>query len=148
MQLHHFELPDADHDGLSDYEETNIYHTDPNKRDTDGDGLSDYHEVRVYHTDPLNPDSDGDGYNDYAEIYAGKNPNDVNDHPAANLSAFTAIELEFISKTNTSYFIQASPDLMTWTNFEGPIVGDGNIWKKAYTTRESGRLYYRVELAP
>lgn len=64
------------------------------------------------------------------------------------MAAFTAIELEFISKTNTMYYIQASPDLNTWTNFEGPITGDGNIWRKVYSTREAGKLFYRVELAP
>ena len=56
--------------------------------------------------------------------------------------------VEFVTKTNTSYYIQASPDLNTWTNFDGPILGDGNIWKKTYTTRESGQLYYRIEQAP
>ncbi len=147
-QLRDFEFPDADHDGLSDYEEINLTHTNPEKADTENDGLSDYREVRIYGTDPLKPDTDGDGYNDYAEIYAGKKPNDINDHPAAHLAAFTAIELEFISKTNTSYYIQASPDLITWTNFEGPILGDGNIWKKLYSTRGAGKSYYRVELAP
>jgi hypothetical protein len=148
QQLYDFELPDADHDGLSDYEEFNIYHTDPNKKDTDGDGLTDYQEVMVYHTDPLKPDSDNDGFNDYAEIYSGHDPLNQNDFPAANLNIFTAIELEFIAKTNTSYIIQASPDLANWTNFDGPIIGDGNIWKKPYSTRGSSRLYYRVELAP
>jgi hypothetical protein len=147
-RLHDYEFPDADHDGLSDYEEINLTHTNPDKADTENDGLSDYREVRIYGTDPLKPDTDGDGYNDYAEIYAGKKPNDINDHPAAHLAAFTAIELEFISRTNASYYIQASPDLITWTNFEGPILGDGNIWKKLYSTRGAGKLYYRVELAP
>ncbi|MDF1497959.1 MAG: hypothetical protein P1P85_01195 [Patescibacteria group bacterium] len=36
----------ADNDGLSDYEETSIYKTDPNKTDTDGDGYSDGDEVK------------------------------------------------------------------------------------------------------
>lgn len=139
---------DSDQDCLSDYEETNIYHTDPNRADTDGDGLGDYAEVRVYHTNPLSADSDGDGYNDSAEIYSCHSPVDANDHPAATLCAFTAIELEFVSKTNTTYFIQASPDLVVWTNFEGSIIGDGNVWKKTYSSRGTARTYYRVELAP
>jgi len=145
--LYSFEWTDTDTDGLSDYEEVNITHTDPNKKDTDGDRLSDYKEVRDYLTDPLKSDTDGDGYNDNAEVYAGKNPRDPNEHPAATLSAFVAIELEFITKANTTYYIQSSPDLKTWTNFEGPITGDGDVWKKVYTTRETEKLYYRVELA-
>ncbi len=34
-------------------------------RDSDGDGLSDYDEIFVYHSDPLNPDSGHDGFTDY-----------------------------------------------------------------------------------
>ena len=59
---------DSDHDGLTDAEERDIYHTDPYNPDTDGDGLSDFDEVRKYHTDPLKADSDGDGLTDREEI--------------------------------------------------------------------------------
>ena len=59
---------DRDLDGLNDYEEENVYHTDPNNPDTDGDGLTDGEEVIEYETDPLNPDSDGDGLTDGEEI--------------------------------------------------------------------------------
>ena len=60
---------DADNDGLSNIEETDVIGTDPNNPDTDGDGLKDGVEVnggnpadpRTNPTDPLNPDSDGDG---------------------------------------------------------------------------------------
>ena len=34
-------LADTDGDGLTDEDEINIYHTDPNKADTDGDGIDD-----------------------------------------------------------------------------------------------------------
>jgi hypothetical protein len=165
------DVADSDQDGLSDYQEVMIYHTNPLKADTDGDGLSDGAEVNTYGTDPLNrdddndglsdyvevitygtnphtADSDGDGYNDYAEIYSGKNPNNINDHPAALLSAFTAIELEFITQTNQTYQIQSSTNLTTWTNFGSPITGTGNIWSNVYSTRAAGRTYYRVELVP
>ncbi len=36
--------------------------------DSDGDGLSNYDEITLYHTDPLNPDSDGDGILDSDEV--------------------------------------------------------------------------------
>lgn len=116
--------------------------------DTDGDGLRDYIEAVIYGTDPLKADTDGDGFNDYAEIYAGKDPNNPADFPAALLSAFTAIELEFVTQTNKTYYIQSSPNLTNWTNFDGPIVGTGNIWSKTYSTRPQGKLFYRVELTP
>lgn len=65
---------DSDGDGLTDYDEINIYHTDPLKADTDGDGLFDREEVKVYHTDPINPDTDGDGFKDGDEVKSGYNP--------------------------------------------------------------------------
>jgi len=68
-------LIDSDNDGLTDYEEINTYHTDPNLPDTDNDSLTDYEEVKIYHTDPLNPDTDGDGYKDGVEVKSGHNPN-------------------------------------------------------------------------
>jgi len=37
--------PDADRDGLSDYEEVHIWNTNPLEPDTDGDGFSDVDEV-------------------------------------------------------------------------------------------------------
>lgn len=42
--------------------------------DTDKDGLSDYEEINVYQTNPLSADTDGDGYLDKIEIMNGYNP--------------------------------------------------------------------------
>ena len=50
-------------------------------QDSDGDGLNDYEEIYVYHTDPYNPDTDGDGYLDGDEVAHGYNPLDPNSHP-------------------------------------------------------------------
>ncbi len=47
---------DLDGDGLSNDEETNVYHTSPIFEDTDGDGFSDYEEVVEYGFSPwINP---------------------------------------------------------------------------------------------
>jgi hypothetical protein len=43
---------DTDGDHVSDYDELNIYGTDPNSEDSDGDGFLDGEEI-VVHTDPL-----------------------------------------------------------------------------------------------
>ncbi len=45
------------------------------KMDTDGDGLNDYVELNVYHTNPRNPDTDGDGYSDGEEVANAYDPN-------------------------------------------------------------------------
>lgn len=43
-------------------------------QDSDNDGLSDFEEENVYGTDPHNPDTDGDGVNDGDEVKMGRNP--------------------------------------------------------------------------
>lgn len=42
--------------------------------DTDSDGLMDYEETEIYKTDPENRDSDGDGYLDGDEVKSGFDP--------------------------------------------------------------------------
>ena len=60
--------PDLDLDGLDDYDEVNLYGTDPGNADTDSDGLSDGAEVLVDNTNPLSNDTDGDGIHDRDEV--------------------------------------------------------------------------------
>lgn len=64
------------------------------------------------------------------------------------LNAYPALELEFTTRTNTIYYIQASADYSVWTNFDGPINGNGKAWSKTYSTRASGKLFYRVWWIP
>ncbi|PWB39002.1 MAG: hypothetical protein C3F02_01170 [Parcubacteria group bacterium] len=66
-------IKDSDADGLSDNEEK-ILGTNPSDPDTDHDGLGDFQEAIVYHTDPLESDSDHDGIPDGEEIKLGTNP--------------------------------------------------------------------------
>jgi len=69
---------DCDNDGLSDYEEVNITHTDPLDADSDNDTLSDANELiatggtwpnRTFQqvSDPLDPDTDDDDLHDQIE---------------------------------------------------------------------------------
>ncbi len=141
-------IPDQDRDGLSDDDESFTYNTSPTDADTDDDGLNDGVEVKVHRTNPLKADSDGDGYTDSTEIFAGKDPRDASSHPAATLNVFPAIELEFFTQTGKQYVIESSAELASWTNFEGPIPGDGKVWKKTFSARETETRFYRVVLAP
>jgi len=48
---------------------------DLKNKDTDKDGISDYDELNIYHTSPYLKDSDSDGIWDKAEIEVGTDPN-------------------------------------------------------------------------
>jgi hypothetical protein len=76
---------DVDGDGLTTAQELALG-TNPQSPDTDGDGLDDWYEVNVSHTNPARADSDGDGQSDAAEIAAGTDPMD-------NRSVFAVTEL-------------------------------------------------------
>lgn len=67
---------DSDGDGLSDYEEMNIYFTDPKRADSDNDGLLDGEEIK-FKSSPIKADTDGDGLMDFEEFVRGSNPLDI-----------------------------------------------------------------------
>jgi len=46
--------------------------------DTDKDGVSDRNEINIFHSDPNKTDTDNDGYNDLTEIANCYNPNSQN----------------------------------------------------------------------
>lgn len=60
-------LADSDYDGLTDYDEINVYNTNPIQKDTDRDGMGDGTEVDAG-LDPNLPDTNGDGIADSEEI--------------------------------------------------------------------------------
>ena len=51
--------------------------------DTDEDGISDFDETNIYNSNPLKKDSDEDGYEDGVEIAMGTNPTNQNDNPSS-----------------------------------------------------------------
>jgi len=55
----------------------------------------------------------------------------------------TGICLDFLTQTNTIYYVQASSNLTTWTNFDGPFLGDGSLFIKTYPTTNQSNCFYR-----
>lgn len=67
--------PDDDQDGLSNAREQELG-TNASSSDSDSDGITDYDEVEVYGSDPLKTDTDGDGNSDGTEVQNGYSPTD------------------------------------------------------------------------
>lgn len=67
------DIIDKDRDGLSAETETK-YGTSDKTEDTDGDNLTDYEEINIWFSDPTDPDTDGDSYRDGLEIVSGYSP--------------------------------------------------------------------------
>lgn len=96
-------LIDSDFDGVPDYDEIEVYGTNPNNQDTDGDGYGDWIELNMgytpleakplkleesdfdgdglsdrmelnFGTDLKNTDTDGDGFSDGGEVHGGYDP--------------------------------------------------------------------------
>lgn len=69
---------DSDFDGLTDYQEKNVYSTKVMNPDTDGDGLNDRLEVLNFKTAPHKQDTDKDRISDYCEtMLTGTDPTEA-----------------------------------------------------------------------
>lgn len=71
---------------------------DLNLLDSDNDGISNYDEINIYQTSPYLPDSDSDGVSDKEEIEKGTNPNCpagkkcVSGEEASNIASSSLVE--------------------------------------------------------
>jgi RHS repeat-associated protein len=93
-----FDLPshrNSDGDCLLDFEEINLYGTDPLKTDTDGDGLDDCAELLVYRTDPNHASPTGRGdIRGKVVLDADRDPA-TRDHPGiAGWTVFTDLDYD------------------------------------------------------
>jgi len=93
-------LPDSDHDNLTDWQECVVYFTNPNITNTDGDYWTDWQELFIFGTDPRNPDSDGDGFLDGEPLQIP--PYELFIY---QIIAFTATNLVFLA-INIRYFLK------------------------------------------
>ncbi len=79
--------------------------------DSDGDGISNYDEINVYGTNPYKADTNGNGYVDGAEILAGFNPTSTSttaiikyknpkNSGIVDLNLFAVSSIKMVSKNN------------------------------------------------
>jgi len=113
-------------------------------RDSDGDGLTNYQESVTFGTNPSQKDSNGDGIEDGQAVALGYNPNfdfsslisHLQNHPptglytASQMQAMAFGDLVLTQNANGSftlnYDIEQSTDLQTWTPYQAlslPLTG-------------------------
>lgn len=111
-------------------------------KDTDGDGLSDWDELNIYKTSPYLPDSDSDGVADREEILKGADPNcptgqtcstatTEDTTPSLTNPAFSNI---LNGGTTTTVTPQVSPQ--TTTNSSGLTTDEKNALKQILGTTQ------------
>jgi len=118
--------------------------TSPTNSDSDGDGLTDGQEVNTYHSNPNVRDTDGDGFEDGFEVLTGFSPTSSASTPDAFSSALPAIEYRFNAALGISYRIEASTDLATWGTIETNIIGNGGVITRFYSTEGQPRRFFRA----
>ena len=112
--------------------------------DSDSDGLTNFQESTVYSSNPYQADSNSDGYNDGQAVSLGYSPNinfsalisHLQSHPptglytASQMQAMAFGDLVLTKNANGSftlnYDIEQSTDLQTWTTYQAlslPLTG-------------------------
>jgi len=69
-------------------------------KDTDGDGLTDWDELNIYHTSPYLEDSDSDGFSDKEEIESDNNPNCPTGRDCSNIENLASSSPPAVSSQN------------------------------------------------
>ncbi len=111
---------DTDGDGLTDYDERNIYGTLWVAFDSDGDGLGDGYEIKIG-TNPLDDDTDYDKLSDGEELELGTNPLSKDTDGDGLTDYFELVELPKVYKLPPSD--PTNPDT------DGDGLSDGFEWE-------------------
>jgi hypothetical protein len=153
---------DSDTDGLLDGVESNTSiwisttdtGTDPNSIDSDGDTLLD--GVETYSgtfvglsdtgTNPNSTDSDADGFSDDFEVNTGYDPTSPANTPDSLIVIRTAVELDIYTAIGGEYRIEYTDAIESdvWITAEEDIIGNGDIIRRLYNTREYSDRFYRA----
>ena len=115
----------------------------PDTRDPDHDGLTNYQEIDIYHTDPNVADTDGDGFSDGYEVSVGTDPASATSTPDTQMVIYTAVEVRFGAGLGKTYRVEASTDLETWTPIETGIAGTGGTVTRFYSIQDTPNRYFR-----
>jgi hypothetical protein len=68
-----------------------------------------------------------------------------------SLQIYTAIEVEYQTEVGKSYALQGSLDLLTWVNIGSPVLGNGQVEDRIFSTKNAGSVNYasyRLSISP
>ncbi|MFC1498139.1 glycoside hydrolase family 5 protein [Verrucomicrobiota bacterium] len=148
---------DDDADGLINYDEFNIYFTDPDDPDSDDDGMPDGWEVS-YSLAPTNndasDDADLDGLSNLGEYYGGTAADDSNSvfKIIQAQSIDEGLRLTWLGGTNGStnaYMIYRATSLMDgdWssiTNYPRTNASGTNVWVDTDASNYWPNIFYKI----
>jgi hypothetical protein len=117
---------DTDGDGLTDYQETSVYGTDPADSDSDDDTLSDYDEIITYGLDANSNDTDADGFRDDYEIAQATDANDSSSTPNITIYAVGYNALTGYSGSYRAYTSYDSDSISIGETLEHEVETNGN----------------------
>ncbi|MGD2112232.1 MAG: S8 family serine peptidase [Gammaproteobacteria bacterium] len=118
-------LIDSDDDGLSNVAEIQLG-TSALDPDTDADGLTDFEEDQIYQTNPLATDTDGDLADDATEVQAGTDPNDATSFPGdGDLTEDGAVDIRDVLLGLR--YLQGLATLTASQQAHGDMTRDGNF---------------------
>ena len=140
---------DSDGDGLDADQELQAGTSDFDA-DSDNDGLNDWAELMLTHTNPMNADTDGDGHTDYVEFVAGSDPNRLLSLPVTAVSVFGTVDYSgsetgtirivadtFSDRWNSSLYQElAAPGPYSLTQV--PVLS--NLWIRAWRDADGNGL--------
>ena len=124
---------DTDNDGLTDFQEFSIYHTNPSFSDTDNDGLTDYAELNEHLTNPTLTDTDNDGISDGFEI----NRYQTNPH-SADTDNDGLTDSQELSQKYYDGFESGDFLALPWTVHASSQITDYTVYDGAYAVKIHG----------
>ena len=115
------------------------------KSDADGDGLT-LAQEGAYGTDPNVADTDADGFSDDFEVTTGYDPISPADTPDSLIVIRTAVELDIYTAIGGEYRIEYTDAIESdvWITAEEGIIGNGDIIRRLYNTRDYSDRFYRA----
>jgi hypothetical protein len=131
-------VPDSDGDGLSDTDETTLYHTDPYNADSDGDGVNDGDEIAAG-TDPLAPPGTVNGDKIWVEAEDGNVDEPMQIDSDANASEGAYL---WVPQGSGSLYSPSSTNGLANYTFTISVSGTYRIWGRVIAPSDSNNSFF------